>query len=170
MSAPVTSPVPAVRQAPARDRTDPVAGAGFAAALDGALARRAPVGSASAQARSDRRGPPDGLPDRAADHPDDRAARAADKADQRAADRAERAAERNTQAADRTAARADRATAKARTGDDSGADTDADTAETADAADAALSAGSAPAEAAARSGLTRAVWALLMGGPAPGPA
>src|SRR3954471_2293869 len=108
MSAPVTSPVPAVRQAPARDRTDPVAGAGFAVALDGALAGRAPVGSASAQARSDprgappglphparargaRRGAPDGLPDqasdRAADHPDDRAARAADKADQRAADR-----------------------------------------------------------------------------------
>src|SRR3954466_6449685 len=109
MSAPVTSPVPAVRQAPAQDRTDPEAGAGFAVALDGALARRAPVGSASAQARSDRRGAPGGLlnpaADRAAQNNDGRAARAADKADRadkRAADRAERAAERNTRAADRT--------------------------------------------------------------------
>src|SRR3954447_11569436 len=100
MSAPVTSPVPAVRQAPAQDRTDPAAGAGFAVALDGALAGRAPVGSASTQARSDRRGAPDGLPDQASDraaaHPDGRAARGADKADQWAADRAERAAERKT--------------------------------------------------------------------------
>src|SRR4051812_44623765 len=102
MSAPVTSPVPPVRQAPAQDRIDPEAGAGFAVGLDSALAGRAPVGPASAQARSDRRGAPDGLPDqasdRAADRTDGRAARAADKADRadrRAADRAERAAERN---------------------------------------------------------------------------
>src|SRR4051812_50107348 len=97
MSAPVTSTVPAVHQAPAQDRTDPEAGAGFAVAMDGELARRAPVGSASAQARSDRRGAPHGLPDQAsapaAHRTDGRAAPAADKADQPAADRADGAAE-----------------------------------------------------------------------------
>jgi flagellar hook-length control protein FliK len=180
MTAPVTTPVTVARRAPGQDRTDPDGGAGFAQALDGALSRRGSVGSGPPEARPARREVPeraadraadqaaeksDRAADRAADHAADRAQRAAEKSD-RAADRADRAADRRARAAVRAAGRADRADradAKAEpgtTGPDETAEEPA--VEPTDGGPGAA----AGMDAAGRTGLPGAVWALLMGGAA----
>ena len=160
MTTPVAPSAPSTRPGRAQDRPDPAGAAGFASALDGALAGgREPVGRRAPDARSERRDPDT----RAADAADRAADKAADAAD-RAADKASRAAERATDAAARAAARTDRAADRADRPDGAPApDGVADDAAV-DGTDAeSVEQPSGTEQAPGRTGLPAAIWALLMG-------